>query len=123
MFEFVRSLDFMGRQFKFNFGEGLGDIYKTLLGGLLCLLQVFGFLVLLWYYGQDIYLRESPSMIISSSLLDYFPRYEINSSIFNFGRMEIIDLANKVFPVPGGPWKKILWPPAAAISKPLLACS
>jgi len=85
MIDFIKNLDFMGREFKFNIGGGMGDTYKTTFGGLLSLFQAIGFLVLLWYFGQDIYLRESPSMIVSSSLIDKFPMYDIDSTTFNFG--------------------------------------
>ena len=37
--------------------------------------------------------------------------------------LEAKALANIVFPEPGGPCKIMLWEPAAAISKALLACS
>jgi len=85
MIDFIKNLDFMGREFKFNIGGGMKDTYKTTFGGFLSLIQVIGFLILLWYYGQDIYLRQSPSMLISSSSLDKFPIYELDSTIFNFG--------------------------------------
>jgi len=92
MLDFITNLDFMGREFKFNIGGGMGEVYKTLFGGLLSILQVIGFIVLLWYYGQDIYLRESPSVIVSSTLLDKFPMVELDSTTFNFGyRMEDVD--------------------------------
>jgi len=30
MIDFIKNLDFMGREFKFNIGGGMGDTYKTL---------------------------------------------------------------------------------------------
>ena len=71
----------MGKEFKFNID---GGIYKTLLGAILSILQTIGFFILLWYYGQDLYNKQEPSMIINSNIKDYFPEATVNSSIFKF---------------------------------------
>ena len=42
----------------------------------------------------------------------------MNSFILTLGNKDIIDLANKLLPVPGGPINNILWKPAALIAKP-----
>ncbi len=82
MIEFIKSMDMMGREFKFNIE---GGAYRTIPGGLLTMFTSICFLVLAWYYGQDMYQRKQPAVLIKQSMLKLFPRVQVNSSVFNFG--------------------------------------
>jgi len=73
----------MGREFKFNMG-GKGESLKTLIGGISTITQIICFMVLLWYYGQDMYLRKSPSMIKSEGMTPNYIEWKADSSNFNF---------------------------------------
>ena len=93
MINFITNLDYMGREFKFNMGKN-GESLKTFLGGISTIIQSIGFMVLLWYYGQDIYLRKSPSMIKSEGMKDDYIKWDIDSSKFNFAMNVQDDFGN-----------------------------
>ena len=83
MIKFITDIDYMGREFKFNIGNN-GETLKTFVGGISTIIQTIGFLVLLWYYGQDIYLRTSPFMIKSAGMNEEYFKWDVNSSNFKF---------------------------------------
>ena len=84
MIDLITKVDFMGKEFKFMLGGEMKEMYQTLFGGILSIIQAIGFLILLWYYGKDIYERQSPTVIISDSVIDYYPKVTVNSNMFKF---------------------------------------
>ena len=81
MIDFIKRIDIMGREFKFNIK---GGVFNTVFGGILTILQAIGFLALLWYYGQDIYARREPNLTARNYIKNEYPKVNLNSKIFNF---------------------------------------
>ncbi len=69
----VTSLDLYGKQYAFNIA---GGNYKTFLGGLASLITITSYVALGWYFGQDLWKRESPNFITRTKFLDDFPLIE-----------------------------------------------
>jgi len=89
MFEFIKKLDYMGKEFKLTIE---GSSFKTFFGGLLSIFKACIFLFLCWYYGQDIYKREEPYLLKEEQMLNYFPLVNINNQNFNLAiRVENVD--------------------------------
>ncbi len=82
MSNFFQSFDQIGKEFKFNYN---GSQFRTSEGGILTIIIAIGYVVLTWYFGQDIYLRVSPKFIKIDKVLDEFPRIQFNNSINFFG--------------------------------------
>ena len=81
MIDMIKRFDSMGKEFKFTIN---GGTYTTLFGGIISILKAVSFLVLCWYYGQDIYERKSPNLIKRETMLNDFPQVKLNTSNFNF---------------------------------------
>ena len=75
-----KSIDYFSRDFKLNFkGE---ESYKTVLGGISSILLFMVTVVLTWYFGQDIYLKNNPRYLSKTSYKNYTPVIALNSSSF-----------------------------------------
>ena len=68
--KFLTSIDNFGRQYQFNID---GGTFRTFIGGILTILMGMATLFLGWYFGQDIYLAESPNVLEKLEYLDYAP--------------------------------------------------
>jgi len=78
----LKGIDMMGKEFKFKIdGE---KAFNTQLGGIITIFKLFAFLILVWYFGQDIYLREQPSLLIMNTMEDEYPKRYVDSKAFNF---------------------------------------
>jgi len=78
----LKSIDMMGKEFRFNV-DGM-SAFKTSLGGFMTIFKLIAFLVLIWYFGQDIYNRKEPVLLITNSMDDQYPNITLDSTIFNF---------------------------------------
>ncbi len=58
--------------------------FTTKLGGVLTILVYLGFLVATWYFGQDIYLRQSPNVVKKQDQLKSYPFIKLNKDNFFF---------------------------------------
>ena len=83
---FIRDLllrvDYMGKDFKFLINGD--DSFKTILGGLISLLTILANIVCFWYFGQDLYYRESPAYLVKKENLDHYSSQLLNNSNFFF---------------------------------------
>ncbi len=79
---FLRRIDTFGKLFSFNIDRQ--PEYLTNLGGVLSLLVNTAFLISIWYFGQDIYLRESPKILKKSQQHSKTPLSEVTPKIFFF---------------------------------------
>ncbi len=70
----IKKFDGIGKQFNFNIEGGK---FKTFAGGFVSIFITLGVLTLAWYFGRDIYLRESPKFFKERTLRDY-PPWEFN---------------------------------------------
>ncbi len=76
---FLARFDYLGKDFKFNFE---GGNFKTNLGGVITLLIWISYVVLTWYFGRDIYLKESPFQIKNESNFLKHPRINLKKQDF-----------------------------------------
>ncbi len=56
MLDLIKNLDILGRSFSLNFKRV--ETFKTVLGGVITILYGLMTLILIWYFGQDIYLKK-----------------------------------------------------------------
>jgi len=82
MIPLLQSIDIFGTDFKLNI-KGKESI-TTLLGGLVTLILGLTTLVLTWYFGQDIYLKESPYYLSKTAYKNSTPIMDVNTSNFFF---------------------------------------
>jgi len=75
---FLKSIDIFGTDFRFLIKEE--GKYKTSLGGILTILVATITLISCWYFGQDIYLHNSPSVFSKVIHLNDDPVLTLNSS-------------------------------------------
>jgi len=81
LLQMISRIDILGKKFELKIDNGL---YKTCLGGILTLcLSILG-IYIAWYFGDDIYLRENPSILTKSTLLKDYPLITLNNSNFFF---------------------------------------
>ena len=78
----LKLIDVFGNDFKLNLG-GI-EKHKSLFGGIFSLLLIFTIVILTWYFGQDIYLRENPTYISKTVLKTETPMLTLNSSVFSY---------------------------------------
>ena len=89
MIDMIKRFDSMGKEFKFTIN---GGSYRTLFGGIISIFKAVSFLILCWYYGQDIYERKAPLLLKKETMLGEYPQVKLNSSFFNFAiRVENIE--------------------------------
>jgi len=55
---FLSSVDRIGKSFTFTFGGK--ETFTTAWGGIISIFQFIGLLVLLFYFGRDIYFKQEP---------------------------------------------------------------
>ncbi len=67
----LNHMDLFGKTFSFNINKQ--EQFTTKVGGILSLLVYFSFLLALWYFGQDIYLRKAPKVTKKEAQLNYYP--------------------------------------------------
>jgi len=71
MNKFLKSIDINGKEFSFNIdGE---STYRTIPGAIFSIFTYIAFLLLTWYFGQDIYQKESPSILVQTGYLNDYP--------------------------------------------------
>ena len=71
MNKFLKSIDINGKEFSFNIdGE---STYRTIPGAIFSIFTYIAFLLLTWYFGQDIYKKESPSILVQTGYLNDYP--------------------------------------------------
>jgi len=75
--ETLKKLDHIGSEFKFNIKGGK---YKTTFGGIITIFLAIISLVSCWYFGQDLYLRQSPKYFAKQTHLNSYPVKFLNSS-------------------------------------------
>ena len=78
----IKSIDIFGNEFKLNVSGK--KAHNTILGGLSTLFLLFAILVLSWYFGQDIYLKQSPKHLSHTAYKDKTPFITLNSSSFSY---------------------------------------
>ena len=76
--EFIKSIDIFRTSFKLNISNS--DSYKTILGGVFTLILASATLVLLWVFGNDMYLKESPKVILGISYRQEDPTVNLEAS-------------------------------------------
>jgi len=74
----LKSIDIFGTDFRFLIEEE--GQYKTSLGGILTLIIIVITLISCWYFGQDIYLHNDPSIFSKVKHLKDDPVMTLNSS-------------------------------------------
>ncbi len=67
---FLKSIDKMGREFKFNIE---GKTLTTPIGGLVTIIFWTSFFICCWYFGKDIIQRENPAFLKKSEVLSHSP--------------------------------------------------
>lgn len=77
------KLDMFGKEVKLNH-DGK-QTFKTLVGSAFSLIIYFGTIILLWYFGKDMYLRENPKLISNRNELHNTPYAFVDRSNFSFG--------------------------------------
>ena len=75
----ITSMDSFGKQYQFNVD---GGTFKTLLGGLLSIIMTLSTFGLFFYFGSDLYYKDSPWVIEKMDYLDYPPLIQ-NHNISN----------------------------------------
>jgi len=71
MKKFLKSIDMHGKEFVFNIGGE--STYRTIMGGILSLFTYIAFILLTWYYGQDIYNKQDPTLLVHTEYLNDYP--------------------------------------------------
>jgi len=69
-----REFDLLGCDFKLTFNN---DTYKTNLGGLVSICLFISFIILAWYFGQDMYLLKNQKIVLilhiqTLAIMNYF---------------------------------------------------
>ena len=82
MIPFLKSIDMFESDFKLNI-KGK-EVFTTLLGGLFTLMLGMSTIVLAWYFGKDIYLKESPYYLSKTAYKNNTPMIDLNYSNFFF---------------------------------------
>jgi len=77
-----KKFDLLDTDFKFTYNN---ESFKTNFGGIVSICLFFSLLILIWYFGQDIYLREHPEFIKKSEDSLYFPFVNISDRELFFG--------------------------------------
>jgi len=81
---FIRDLllkvDYMGKDFKFLIKGD--ESFKTIFGGLISLFAILANLICFWYFGQDLWYRESPAYLVKKENLDNYSSQLLNNSNF-----------------------------------------
>jgi len=78
----LKKINIFGNDFKLNLK---GDIqYRTWLGGVFTILLLLSTLTLIWYFGQDIYLRQSPTYQSKTLFKNETPMIDLNTTNFFF---------------------------------------
>ena len=78
----LKTIDIFGNSFKLNVNGS--ETFNTLLGGVFSLLVFCTTLILTWYFGQDIYLKENPKYLTKTAYTDTTPMITVNSSSFYY---------------------------------------
>ena len=78
----LKKCDLLDTDFKFTYNN---ESFKTSLGGLASISLFVSFVILAWYFGQDMYLREHPEFIKKSEDSLNFSFVNISSSELFFG--------------------------------------
>ncbi len=76
MRDIIKSIYFLGN---FNFTLD-GDSFKTTAGGILSILIAVTCVILSWFFGNDIYLRESPNFFMQEEYLHNVTGIEVNKT-------------------------------------------
>jgi len=90
----LRAIDILGKEFKFNINGKVP--YNTTIGGLVTIWLFCILCYLSWYFGDDIYLRQSPYLLVENTITKDFPIIQVNNSNF-FIAMKIDDDDGNVF--------------------------
>ena len=80
MADFLKSIDRVGKEFKFTI-DGQ-DSFKTYKGGIISLFYYTGLIALFFYFGRDLYQRTDPNFITRVDRLDDYIFRKIDSSNF-----------------------------------------
>jgi len=73
----IKECDIFGKEFKFNV-ENEGPL-KTYIGGISTLLFAIGTIICIWYFGQDVYLKQSPFYVSETIYFDTSPYIEFKN--------------------------------------------
>jgi len=79
-------MDIFEKDFKLTYKK---NGFQTTVGGIITLLMGIGVIILVWYFGQDIYLKRKPFFLRKELYLPKFPFYNItNENFFYAVRIE-----------------------------------
>ena len=78
----LKSIDILDTGFKFTYEK---SNFKTTFGGILTLILGCGILVLIWYFGNDIYYKKFPIFIKKANESSYYPNVIVNNTDLFFG--------------------------------------
>ena len=80
MSNFLRSIDRIGKEFKFQLdGE---ESFTTSFGGIITILNYLGLITLFIYFGKELVIKQDPNFINRTDKLDYYPEATIDNSNF-----------------------------------------
>jgi len=82
MIPILKSIDMFGVDFKLNI-KGK-ETFTTILGGIFTVILGMITIVLAWYFGKDLYLKENPSYLSKTTYKHYAPMYYLNYTNFFF---------------------------------------
>ncbi len=77
--KFLKSIDLMGREFKFKID---GNNFTTPIGGFITFLVLCGTFIFTWYFGYDIIYKENPNTLKNDNIFFHSPFYDINRKNF-----------------------------------------
>ncbi len=78
----IKKIDIFGKPFNFNINKQ--EQYLTCFGGLLSILVYLAFVISTWYFGQDIYKRQSPKILHKTKQLPKVPYVNLTTTNFFF---------------------------------------
>ncbi len=84
MIDFLKSMNRLGKDFQFNLEGGSYQIHA---GGIFTIIIN---VVLIWYFGKDIYLRRDPNFIKENHVLHEYPSVHLNNK-------NVSDPLNRIF--------------------------
>ena len=88
--ETIKTIDLFGKHFNFTIDSKRE--YNTGIGTILSILLGISYFVACWYFGKDIYYRESPIFLKEDNYELPYPVMTANNSNFNFAfRLETDD--------------------------------
>ena len=86
----IENLDNLGKEFRFNIKGKYS--YKTVTGGVLSIILNLTSVVLVFYFGQDMWFKEKPKTYTKSSIRDKTPIVDLSGLNFNIPfRLESFD--------------------------------